>query len=175
MSKLSGGSTANLVGSSFQMLVRAEMEQSLHLPVEVDFKPPNQRTIYGRKRSIDLFLRGLPHFPMGLGIKCSQQNQRGTGAYKVPYWIAEIADWSFPAILILDGNGYTVEGAGAWAVRQVDYVPNLQAVLDLNGFRLWLDAMRNQQGIVRTPISKPPVPRNSQRSLSDLWAEEVGV
>lgn len=73
--------------------------------------------IYGKRRRVDFILYHPVRWPDSLVIQCKWQASSGTVDEKYPFEVLSIRANGFPAIIILDGGGYTKKSA-AWLRAQ---------------------------------------------------------
>ena len=91
--------------------------------------------VYGKERRVDFILYHPRKWPDCLVIQCKWQASRGSVDEKYPFEVECIAHDSFPAIIILDGGGYS-DGAKTWLMGQRGQ-RNLIDVMDQGGFMRW--------------------------------------
>lgn len=89
-------------------------------------------SIYRTKRRVDFVLRHPTLWPDGLVIQCKWQASAGSVDEKYPYEVACINHLSYPAIIVLAGDGYKV-GAKEWLRAQAG-CDNLKNVFDMGEF-----------------------------------------
>ena len=89
-------------------------------------------SIYGTSRRADFVLHHPELWPDGLVIQCKWQASAGSVDEKYPYEVACINHLSFPAIIVLAGDGYKV-GAKEWLRAQAG-CGNLKHVFDMGEF-----------------------------------------
>ena len=75
------------------------------------------KSIYGKKRRVDLILYHPELYPNCLCIQCKWQSSGGSVEEKYPYEVESIAAGDYETIVILDGGGYS-PGAHQWLVSQ---------------------------------------------------------
>ena len=91
--------------------------------------------IYGKERRVDFILYHPRKWPDCLVIQCKWQASTGSVDEKYPFEIECVAEDAFPAVVVLDGGGYS-EGAKTWLLRQRGK-RNLVDVFDLGGIMRW--------------------------------------
>lgn len=89
-----------------------EMEQSIYAKQCVI-----GRDIYGKKRRVDFLLYHPRKWPQSLVIQCKWQAASGSVEEKYPFEVLSIQQSSYPAVILLDGGGYS-KGAEQWLKGQ---------------------------------------------------------
>ena len=89
-----------------------EMEQPIYAR-----QCPTGRDIYGKRRRVDFILYHSRKWPDSLVIQCKWQASSGSVEDKYPFEVLSIQLDGYPAIILLDGGGYTV-GAAQWLKGQ---------------------------------------------------------
>ena len=93
------------------------------------------RNIYAKERRVDFIIYHPRKWADCLVIQCKWQASSGSVDEKFPFEVECIAHDAFPAIIILDGGGYS-DGAKTWLMGQRGK-RNLIDVLDQGGFMRW--------------------------------------
>ena len=93
------------------------------------------RNIYAKERRVDFILYHPRKWQESLVIQCKWQASSGSVDEKFPFEVECIAHDSFPAIVVLDGGGYS-DGAKNWLLAQRGK-RHLIDVLDQGGFMRW--------------------------------------
>lgn len=131
---MNGGKFANNAGKRLESFVAQHLDQRNYRYVKRDrfdlekvLKEPIYTTqyevgksIYGKKRRVDLFLYHPVLHPSCLCIQCKWQSSSGSVEEKYPYEVESIAHGDFDTIIILDGGGYST-GARQWLVDQAGH------------------------------------------------------
>lgn len=71
------------------------------------------RDIYGKRRRVDFILYHPVKWPESLVIQCKWQASSGSVEEKYPFEVLSINLDGIPAIIVLDGGGYS-DGAATW-------------------------------------------------------------
>ena len=93
------------------------------------------KNIYGKDRHVDFILYHPRKWADCLVLQCKWQASTGSVDEKYPFEIECIASDQFPAVIILDGGGYS-DGAKAWLMAQRGK-RNLTDVMDQGGLQRW--------------------------------------
>ena len=91
------------------------------------------RDIYGKRRRVDFILYHTRKWPDSLVIQCKWQASSGSVEEKYPFEILSIQLDGYPAIILLDGGGYSV-GAEQWLKGQAGK-NQLKHVFNLGDFQ----------------------------------------
>lgn len=75
------------------------------------------RDIYGKMRRVDFLVYHPRKWPQSLVIQCKWQASSGSVEEKYPFEVQSIQQVGYPAIIILDGGGYS-RGAEQWLKAQ---------------------------------------------------------
>ncbi|WP_318387508.1 PD-(D/E)XK nuclease superfamily protein [Microbacterium maritypicum] len=91
--------------------------------------------IYGRRRRVDFLAYHPQNWPDGLLIQCKWQASSGSVDEKFPFEALSIDYSEIPALIVLDGGGYSA-GAEQW-LKQYSQSPNtkLVDVVNLGAFQ----------------------------------------
>ena len=92
--------------------------------------------IYNKNRYVDFIAYHPVKQPQGLVIQCKWQSSSGSVEEKYPFEVLSIFKDTIPAIVILDGGGYS-EGAKNWLVDQANNGSYLIGVFDQGEFIRW--------------------------------------
>lgn len=90
--------------------------------------------IYHKRRRVDAVLYHPRKWPDGMVIQCKWQASSGSVEEKYPFEVMSIERDGIPAILVLDGGGYT-SGAKAWLKAQAGPGRVLRYVVDQGGLQ----------------------------------------
>ena len=126
-----GGAVANKSGARLENFVAGKLEDRGYRFVPVSkfytdsmLEQPIYTTqfevgksIYGKKRIVDLILYHPKLYPDSLCIQCKWQASSGSVDEKYPYEVLTIAQNDLDTIIVLDGGGYSV-GAKQWLINQ---------------------------------------------------------
>ena len=122
--KISG----NITGSRLEQSVEGLLVQAGYDPVPTaplffalrDMEQPiyarqceTGRDIYGKRRRVDFILYHPRKWPDSLVIQCKWQASSGSVEEKYPFEVLSIQVDGYPAIVLLDGGGYS-SGAEQW-------------------------------------------------------------
>lgn len=91
------------------------------------------RDIYSIQRRVDFILYHPRKWPESLVIQCKWQASGGTVDQKYPFEVLSIMADGYPAIIVLDGGGYTA-GSAQWLRSQAGK-NRLRHVLTLGDFQ----------------------------------------
>ena len=126
------GAFANKAGKRLEAFTADLLEERGYrfVPEKRDFRPDTElkepifttqyevgKSIYNKKRRVDLILYHPVRHPKCLCIQCKWQAMGGTVDEKYPYEVLCIEQGDFDTIIILDGGGYT-PGARQWLLNQ---------------------------------------------------------
>ena len=140
--------SGNLTGSSLEQSVQALLLQAGYDPVPTaplffamrDMGQPiyahqceTGRDIYGKQRRVDFILYHPRKWPESLVIQCKWQASRGSVEEKYPFEVLNIQVDGYPAIILLDGGGYS-HGAEQWLKGQAGKI-QLKHVFNLGDFQ----------------------------------------
>lgn len=128
---MNAGKFANNAGKRLENFVAEHLEQRGYRLVKRDrfdfekvLKEPIftkqynvGKSIYGKKRLVDLILYHPVLHAKCLCVQCKWQSSSGSVEEKYPYEVESIAQGEYDTIIILDGGGYTL-GARQWLVNQ---------------------------------------------------------
>ena len=96
--------------------------------------------VYGKRRRVDFILYHPQKWPDSLIIQCKWQAVSGSVEEKYPFEVLSIQANQPPAIIVLDGGGYSA-GAERWLKGEVGH-GNLRHVFNLGEFQRF--AARNR-------------------------------
>lgn len=143
-SKISGNLTgSNLERSAEALLVQSGYDQVPTAPLFFALRDIEQpiyarqcetgRDIYGKRRRVDFILYHPRKWPSSLVIQCKWQASSGSVEEKYPFEVLSLQADGYPAIILLDGNGYS-KGAEQWLKGQAGK-NQLKHVFDLGDFQ----------------------------------------
>ena len=96
--------------------------------------------IYGKKRRVDFILYNPQKWPDSLIIQCKWQAVSGSVEEKYPFEVLSIRANQPPAIIVLDGGGYS-EGSKRWLKGEAGQ-GHLRHVFDLGEFQRFVAGNR---------------------------------
>ena len=102
----------DLVPSAPLFFALRDMEQAIYAS-----QCETGRDIYGIRRRVDFILYHPRKWPESLVIQCKWQASGGTVDQKYPFEVLSINADGYPAIIVLDGGGYTA-GSAQWLRNQ---------------------------------------------------------
>lgn len=110
----------SLCSDSYQFVERKHFEslKTLGRPIFTS-QYSISKDIYGKDRKVDFILYRPGRWPQGLIIQCKWQGVSGSVEQKYPFEVECIKQDKVPAIIVLDGSGYS-KGAQSWLKQQVD-------------------------------------------------------
>ncbi len=127
----SGGTRANTSGKRLERFASEILEERGYrytephrfLPMREKNQPIYSRqfetgkSIYDKRRLVDLILYHPKQYPSCLAIQCKWQASGGSVEEKYPYEVLCIQQSQYNTMILLDGGGYS-DGARQWLLEQ---------------------------------------------------------
>ncbi len=144
---MTSGRTGNRTGKQLEQAVAGLLEDAGYQEVQAGFfwamreleqsiygwQVETGRDLYGKVRRVDFVCYHPVKWPQCLVIQCKWQASRGSVEEKYPFEVLSIQQNEHPAIVVLDGGGYS-KGAEAWLKTQAGK-NQLKHVFDLGEFQ----------------------------------------